>query len=125
MTRTELLTLHDETCRKCKSIMEKKNNDYAGSGQDDPFKNFKMASSFGIHPVQGILLRIGDKLQRVNTFAQDGKLAVANESVDDALEDVINYCILAKGMIQQQRNTKDIPCHAGNTSTPEKQIETA
>ena len=42
MTITELLELHDETCTKCKEIMERKNNDYTGGEKaTDIFANFK------------------------------------------------------------------------------------
>lgn len=104
MTRTELLQLHDETCQTARSIMERKNNDYAG-GKDssDPFANFKMAASIGIHPVTGLLLRMMDKVQRIRTFTLDGGLAVSGESVDDACDDIVNYAILCKGLLREGR----------------------
>lgn len=110
MTRTELLQLHDETCQTARSIMERKNNDYAG-GKDssDPFANFKMAASIGIHPVTGLLLRMMDKVQRIRTFTLDGGLAVSGESVDDACDDIVNYAILCKGLLREERASKPNP----------------
>lgn len=104
MTRTQLLALHDETCGKCRAIMLAKNNDYAGGrGNDaDPFANFKMAQSIGVHPVVGILLRMMDKMQRIRTFTLDGGLAVSGESVFDAFDDILNYAILGKGLVMEQ-----------------------
>jgi len=101
MNQQDLFNLHKETTSRCFKICEEKNNDYANS--DNPFKNFESSTIFGIHPVKGILLRITDKLQRVNTFCENGQLSVKTESVDDALEDVINYCILAKGIIKKSK----------------------
>jgi hypothetical protein len=83
--------------------MRKKNNDYCGGEGSSPFHNFNGSRQLGIDPVKGILMRMMDKMQRVSTFCDMGRLAVVEESVDDALEDIINYCILAKGMIHERR----------------------
>lgn len=99
----QLLKLHEETCEKCRSIMRVKNQDYCG-GSGDPYANFRIASAFGIHPAMGIVLRITDKLQRVRAFAANGTMAVKEESVDDALEDIVNYAILLKGMLKEERD---------------------
>ena len=56
-----------------------------------------------IHPVQGLLLRLIDKVQRIRSFTNDKQLQVSNESVDDACEDIINYAILAKAMLIEER----------------------
>lgn len=111
MTKTELLALHDETCTKCSQIMRKKNADYSG-GDNDPFSNFRIASIFGLHPVTGILLRVTDKLQRIRSFVAKGKLEVDGESVDDACDDIVNYAILIKGMLREEREAhtcSDLP----------------
>lgn len=123
MTRTELLQLHDETCQTARSIMERKNNDYAG-GKDssDPFANFKMAASIGIHPVTGLLLRMMDKVQRIRTFTLDGGLAVSGESVDDACDDIVNYAILCKGLLREERASKPNPDY---TDAPKEEIRVA
>jgi hypothetical protein len=107
MNREELIELHKETCARCVEIMQSKNHDYTGDG--DIFKNFKAADVFGIDPVRGLLLRVMDKLQRINTFAEKGKLEVENESVIDAFEDVINYMILGKAMVVEQNEAEEIP----------------
>jgi Nucleotide modification associated domain 1 len=100
--RERLLDLHDETCRGCKSTMLKKNADYSG-GSGDPYSNFKISDAFGIHPAMGIVLRITDKLQRIRAFAKNGVLAVESESVEDACDDIVNYAILIKGMLREER----------------------
>ena len=105
MTITQLLELHDETCNKCKEIMGKKNNDYTGGEKArDIFANFKASQILNIHPVKGILMRMIDKIQRIQSFTNDRKLVVPNESVDDACEDIINYAILAKAMLTEERD---------------------
>jgi len=116
MNRAELLQLHDETCKNARSIMEAKNNDYAG-GKDasDPFANFKMAASIGVHPVTGLLLRMMDKIQRIRTFTADGGLAVSSESVDDACDDIVNYAILCKGLLREEREVRGPVKYTGHT----------
>lgn len=106
MNREELFKLHSDTCSAALNTMRKKNHDYAASS--DPFQNFNGSEIYGIHRVKGLLLRVGDKLQRINTFVEKGTLKVDNEGVHDAIEDVINYMILAKGMIVDEANKKEI-----------------
>jgi hypothetical protein len=45
-----------------------------------------------------------DKIQRIQSFTNDRKLEVPNESVYDACEDIINYAILAKAMLTEERH---------------------
>ena len=105
MTSKELLKLHDETCKTCRVIMEKKNSDYTGGrGATDPFANFNASKILNIHPVQGLLLRVIDKIQRIRSFTNDKELSVPNETVEDACDDIVNYAILAKAMLMEQRS---------------------
>ena len=108
MNRDELLAHHDEICQMCKDIMVRKNHDYAGSGGDNPFANFTRTEDMGICSAeQGFLVRMTDKMSRLSTFAQCGELKVENESYQDAILDIINYCILLSGYLKQK--TEDIP----------------
>jgi hypothetical protein len=81
-----------------KEIMMKKNHDYRG-GTGDPYANFRGSVQFGIHPVNGIMLRVQDKLMRIKTFVEKGELHVHGEGIEDALVDVTNYMALIHGMI--------------------------
>ena len=69
----------------------------------DIFANFNSSTILDIHPVQGLLLRLIDKVQRIRSFTNDKQLQVSNESVEDACEDIINYAILAKAMLIEER----------------------
>ncbi len=104
MTTEELLKLHEETCEKCREIMKRKNSDYTGGkSSTNPFANFDASKIISIHPVQGLLVRIIDKIQRINSFTNDKELQVSDESVEDACEDILNYSILAKAMLIEER----------------------
>jgi len=104
--REALLALHEKTCEDCRKIMHAKSLDYSG-GETDPYANFRIAEMFGLHPVTGILLRVTDKLQRIRAFIKNGVTAVEGETVDDACDDIVNYAILMKGLLREQRE-KDI-----------------
>ena len=90
--------------------MIKKNSDYTGGKKsNDIFANFRSSEILGVNPVLGIMMRVMDKIQRIRSFTEDGKLEVSDESVYDACEDVINYMILAKAMfVEQRKNENDL-----------------
>ena len=109
MDSKDLLKLHDTTCIECKAIMVSKNSDYTGGkNSKDPFANFKCSLVLGVHPVKGLLMRMLDKIQRVNSFCNDDELQVPGESVDDAFNDLVNYAILGKAILQEEREAKTI-----------------
>lgn len=101
----------EDLCKKAKDIMTSKNHDYSGAeekGQpSDRFANFRGSVALGIHPVLGILLRMQDKTMRIKTFAEKGQLLVKGESVEDALVDIVNYCILAGGFVIEAKEEKE------------------
>lgn len=77
-----------------------KNADYTnGAG---PFANFEQASDFGVDPFQGLMLRMGDKMQRVKSYCKQGKLEVANEGIEDCFYDFIGYSLIALAMLKEK-----------------------
>ena len=122
MTSKELLQLHDDTCNSCKAIMKQKNSDYTGGkGATDVFANFNASKMLGIHPVQGLLLRVIDKIQRIRSFTNDKELSVPNETVEDACDDIVNYAILAKAMLMEERS--QIEQQVSKLPTGEEEIQ--
>jgi len=122
MTSKELLQLHDDTCNACKAIMKQKNSDYTGGkGATDVFANFNASKMLGIHPVQGLLLRVIDKIQRIRSFTNDKELSVPNETVEDACDDIVNYAILAKAMLMEERS--QIEQQVSKLPTGEEEIQ--
>jgi len=98
-----LLASHDRITGTAKGLMKTKNHDYAGASGDTPFRNFQMAENLGVCSTEaGIILRMGDKLQRLATFANDGKLEVKGETTLDAVLDIINYAILLQTYIEER-----------------------
>jgi hypothetical protein len=103
-SRDEYLQFHRECCDRMVAITAKKNADYT-SGSDDPFFNFTRVEAIGITDTErGFLTRMFDKLARIVTFVNKGVLQVADESVEDTLLDLANYCILMAGYVRSKRD---------------------
>jgi hypothetical protein len=103
------MKLHDEMCQKAKSIMQKKNHDYAtgGNNNTDPFANFRLTERVLDIPAElGLMTRVLDKIQRIKTYVKQGKLAVENEGVNDAILDILNYMVLLQGIINERSEKK-------------------
>jgi len=122
VTREELLELHDEVCSAAKETMARKNHDYT-SNAPDPFANFRGASFVGVHPVIGILMRTMDKFKRIQTFVERGELRVDGEGVRDAVEDSVNYLILAYGIILEEGERNAKAKHVLDLSPPGGEIK--
>ena len=82
-----LLTLLDE----CRALAEKKNKDYGRSG--DPFANVKASSEFGVAPWVGAMIRLNDKVRRLQALANGSELA--NEGARDSFMDIAVYALIA------------------------------
>jgi hypothetical protein len=52
---------HDRLTKASREIMMKKNHDYRG-GTGDPYANFRGSTLLGINNINGILLRVQDKM---------------------------------------------------------------
>ena len=103
MTKEEYLDYHRDMCKRMVDITAAKNADYTGS-DPDPFGNFSRVDVMGICSVeQGFLVRMSDKISRIISFVQKGVLLVKDESVEDTLLDLANYCILMAGYIKSKR----------------------
>lgn len=113
MNSKELIDLQNDTFIKCAKILKQKNHDYSGSLKDDAdadaLKNFNIARIFNINPIKGVLLRVSDKLQRVNTFVTNDKLEVSDETINDACDDIINYMVLIKALHKQNEKEENKP----------------
>ena len=103
MNREELLKHHDSICSEAKELMKKKNHDYAGSGGDSPFANFERTEAMGICSTEaGVFVRMVDKISRLSTFVEAGELKVDNETYHDAIVDIVYYCILLSGIVEEK-----------------------
>lgn len=103
MNREQLFKHHEEICKAALELMKKKNHDYAGNSGQKPFANFERCEAMGICTTEaGFLVRMTDKLSRLSTFADSGKLMVDNEGYNDAIVDIINYCVLFSAYVKSK-----------------------
>jgi hypothetical protein len=85
-------------CDGLKSMHQRKAADY-GNGRD-PLGNFEQARDWGLTPFHGVMIRIGDKIARLQSFLAKGNLM--NESVHDTLRDLAAYALLADVILQRE-----------------------
>ena len=105
MNKKEYFEFHKACTDKMTSITRAKNADYTGGG-DDPFANFSETETYaGVSTEHGFLVRMGDKMSRIRSFVKKGTLEVKDESVQDTLLDLANYCILMAGYIQSKKGS--------------------
>lgn len=89
MNQTEFTEAVQEVFKRASLLLQKKNSDY--SGQDDPFKNFRLCETMGLISVErGLLVRMFDKMGRISTLIKNNSHQV-QESIEDTLIDLINY----------------------------------
>lgn len=103
MNKDEYLEYHKSMCERMVEITKNKNADYTGTNPD-PFANFGTVDVLGITTGEiGFLVRMSDKFMRITSFVQKGILLVKDESIEDTLIDLANYCILFAGYIKSKK----------------------
>ncbi len=93
-----------ETFTKCLDLVIRKNNDYSGlkNADNDPFKNIRGAEFVGVPNERGILVRMMDKMGRISSLlSQDAQ--VKEESINDTLDDLINYSVILKSYLKNKK----------------------
>ena len=89
MTETTPLEAFIEKCSQLAITLKRKNDDYENS-------IFKTG-------VFGIMARIFDKMQRIQTIVSTGSISVDNESIEDTFHDLAGYGIL--GLLALEENS--------------------
>ena len=79
-----------------RNLYEKKNMDYGDS----------FSKSFAKWGLPMSCIRLGDKLNRLESFAKGKEMQVADESVVDTLMDLANYAIMTILEIQNKQEEK-------------------
>jgi hypothetical protein len=69
--------------------------------------NFRRAEFLGFSTAEmGVLIRMTDKMSRISTFLNRGQLSLENESVYDAIVDMINYSVILAGLLKDRETNK-------------------
>ena len=97
MTVKELIKIAQDTFTACEATLVAKNHDY--SRGDDGLRNFKLCENMQLAEAEnGIMVRLCDKFARIaNLLHADSK--VKSESIEDTIDDAINYFVKMGGGI--------------------------
>jgi hypothetical protein len=89
------------TMEQCRQLLVVKGGEYAGSS--DRLANFKRGADLvGVTPLQCLFVYMSKHYDAVATFVRDeaaGKERPRSEPITGRLDDLINYCLLAKALI--------------------------
>jgi hypothetical protein len=89
--------LHD-LLKELGELHDRKQADYGKVG--DPFANLKASAQFGVPPWIGALVRLNDKVARLQTLCRKGQLA--NESAEDSMRDIAVYALIALVLYEEE-----------------------
>ena len=84
-------------------LHDKKQADY-GKG-DDPFANVRSSIDFGVDPWVGAMVRLNDKVRRLQALMKNGDLK--NESAYDSFRDIRVYAGIAQVLFEEQYGRED------------------
>lgn len=91
----------------------------ADYGQDDdPLANVRASEEWGMPAWVGAMVRLTDKVRRLQTFADKGELA--NESAIDSFNDIAVYAVISRVLFEQDLDAEaDRNAQAPDTSLPD------
>lgn len=93
---TEKVNMFEDVTIEMRNLYDNKNRDYGDSfGQS--FKKWGLPMS---------CIRLGDKLNRLESFAMNKSMQVNNESVEDTLIDLANYAIMTLMELRLEKESK-------------------
>lgn len=91
-----------EVLQELGELHDRKQQDYGK--ENDPFANVRASNEWGVAPWVGALVRLNDKVKRLQNFARKGTLA--NESAIDSMRDVAVYAVIALVLYEQESGEK-------------------
>ena len=120
LSRIDLLKLHSSVTDKAREIMTAKNQDYAH--EKDVFRNFRRYGTLGV------LVRLYDKLARLDSFEENKTFAVQDEKLVDTIVDIVNYAVIYYAMKNEEKpkvEAKDGPyCSLCNQNLADYRLDT-
>lgn len=93
---------YEAEIQKMVKLCLQKNSDYANS--EDFLKNFKRSKNFGLNPFIGVLIRMEDKMSRIENIVKSGQTNVDDEKLEDSLRDLANYAIIAVLCLMEEQD---------------------
>lgn len=103
MNQTEFDKVVASTVESINQLLRIKGGEYAGS--EDRLANFKRGAELtGVTPLQCLFIYLSKHYDSVSTYIRDQAAGIdrpRSESIAGRLDDIINYCILAKALVQE------------------------
>lgn len=90
------VNVFDDIAIELRNLYDAKNRDYSDS----------FGQSFAKWGLPMSCIRLGDKLNRLESFAQKKDMQVADESVEDTLRDLANYAIMTLVEMQMAKKAQ-------------------
>lgn len=90
-----------ELLRDMQALHDAKGQDYEGNGR--PYENLREGEDWGVQPWVMTMMRVGEKMRRVKSFAQKGTLQ--NESLTDSLMDIAILSLIAIQLLEEESKT--------------------
>lgn len=81
---------YQEAISRAQQIFNEKNEAYGG------ISNFLKAEEWGVRPTIGVLIRLNDKVSRLQQWARNG-----GGKPEDELLDIMNYAAIAYSLLRQ------------------------
>jgi hypothetical protein len=79
-------------------------------------KNHDYGDAFATYGPTGVIVRIGDKIQRLQSITRTGITMVNDESIRDTLMDLHNYCAMAIMLMDEDKEKDKKKEHVSNTT---------
>lgn len=93
--RERLFALHRDMTTAALRLMKQKNGSYGKA--EDPLFNFRR------HGLKGFVVRMDDKMSRLDNYIEMGQMTTPDEGVTDTLQDLINYAVLFQFWLQENK----------------------
>ena len=106
MNQADFDLVVNSTVLNIKSLLTVKGGEYAGT--DDRLANFKRGAALtGCTPLQVLFVYLSKHYDGVASFIKTsaaGSVRPSSEPIEGRLDDLINYCILAKALLAESKN---------------------
>jgi hypothetical protein len=108
ISKEDLLKMRQRLNARADELLVAKGNDYNSQQQDagDTLFNLRVCAMLGVvpSPVDGILVRLSDKLMRLVSLTRPGVVQrVKDESIEDTVIDMRNYAEYILAMVKESK----------------------
>ena len=89
-----------------KSLHIRKNAGYSGDSHDR-WANFRLAETFGVSSLLGVMVRMSDKWIRITNLVKNPSFDQVGEAIEDTLMDLASYALIAICILREGKKYND------------------